>query len=159
MQICTLTQTHNHASIPPLSFLQAGCPSCHPASCVKALNLYQHCCCIRTIGVLIWIFINYSGTISAWVQWTDWGIFCWCISAPLYTIDIFFQCFYTLVEWQEGHPSGKTPVPLVLKGSFPEQVEDENQWGNWLTQIHLETCCRGGGILQWHSLDGTFTWV
>jgi len=27
MQICTLTQTHNHASIPPLSFLQAGCPS------------------------------------------------------------------------------------------------------------------------------------
>jgi len=24
MQICTLTQTHNHASIAPLSFLQAG---------------------------------------------------------------------------------------------------------------------------------------
>ena len=28
-QICTLTQTYNHTSIPPLSFLQAGCPSCH----------------------------------------------------------------------------------------------------------------------------------
>jgi len=27
MQICTLLQTDNHASIPPLSFLQAGCPS------------------------------------------------------------------------------------------------------------------------------------
>jgi len=24
MQICTLTQTHNHATNPPLSFLQAG---------------------------------------------------------------------------------------------------------------------------------------
>jgi len=23
---------HNHVSIPPLSFLQAGCPSCHPTA-------------------------------------------------------------------------------------------------------------------------------
>jgi len=30
MQVCTLLQTDNHASTPPLSFLQAGCPSCHP---------------------------------------------------------------------------------------------------------------------------------
>jgi len=33
-----LTQTHNCASIPPLSFLQAGCPSCHPTDSVKALK-------------------------------------------------------------------------------------------------------------------------
>jgi len=32
MQISTLPQTDNHASIPPLSFLQAGCPSCHPTN-------------------------------------------------------------------------------------------------------------------------------
>jgi len=32
MQICTLTQTHNHVNIPPLSFLQAGCPSCRPTN-------------------------------------------------------------------------------------------------------------------------------
>jgi len=38
MQICTLTQTHNHASIPPLSFLQAGCPSCSPTNSLKALK-------------------------------------------------------------------------------------------------------------------------
>jgi len=37
-QICTLTQTHNHASIPPLSFSQAGCPSCRPTNSVKALK-------------------------------------------------------------------------------------------------------------------------
>jgi len=30
MQICTSLQTNNHASTPPLSFLQAGCPSCRP---------------------------------------------------------------------------------------------------------------------------------
>jgi len=28
----------NHANIPPLSFLQAGCPSCHPTNSVKALK-------------------------------------------------------------------------------------------------------------------------
>jgi len=38
MQVCTLFQTDNHASTPPLSFLQAGCPSCHPANSVKALK-------------------------------------------------------------------------------------------------------------------------
>jgi len=38
MQICTLLQTDNHASTPPLSFLQAGCPSCRPTNSVKALK-------------------------------------------------------------------------------------------------------------------------
>ena len=38
MQVCTLLQTDNHASTPPLSFLQAGCPSCRPSNSVKALK-------------------------------------------------------------------------------------------------------------------------
>ena len=38
MQICTLLQTDNHASTPPLSFLQAGCPSCRPTNSVKAVK-------------------------------------------------------------------------------------------------------------------------
>jgi len=38
MQVCTSLQTGNHASIPPLSFLQAGCPSCRPTNSVKALK-------------------------------------------------------------------------------------------------------------------------
>jgi len=38
MQVCTLLQTGNHASTPPLSFLQAGCPSCRPTNSVKALK-------------------------------------------------------------------------------------------------------------------------
>jgi len=33
-----LTQTDNPSSIPPLSFLQAGCPSCQPANSIKALK-------------------------------------------------------------------------------------------------------------------------
>ena len=38
VQLCTSLQTDNHASTPPLSFLQAGCPSCRPTNSVKALK-------------------------------------------------------------------------------------------------------------------------
>jgi len=38
MQVCILLLTDNHASTPPLSFLQAGCPSCRPKNSVKALK-------------------------------------------------------------------------------------------------------------------------
>jgi len=38
MQVCTSHQTDNHTSTPPLSFLQAGCPSCRPNNSVKALK-------------------------------------------------------------------------------------------------------------------------
>jgi len=40
MQVCTLLQSDNHASTPPLSFLQAGCPSCRPTNSVKALKAF-----------------------------------------------------------------------------------------------------------------------
>ena len=39
MQVCTSLQTDNNASTPPLSFLQAGCPSCRPTNSVKALKV------------------------------------------------------------------------------------------------------------------------
>ena len=38
VQVCTLLQTDNHASTSPLSFLQAGCPSCRPTNSVRALK-------------------------------------------------------------------------------------------------------------------------
>ena len=38
MQVCISLQTDNHASTPPLSFLQARCPSCRPTNSVKALK-------------------------------------------------------------------------------------------------------------------------
>ena len=39
MQVCTSFQTDNHASTPPPSFFQAGCPSCCPANSIKALKM------------------------------------------------------------------------------------------------------------------------
>jgi len=38
IQVCTSLQSDNHASTPPLSFLQAGCPSCRPTYSIKALK-------------------------------------------------------------------------------------------------------------------------
>jgi len=46
MQVCTLLQTDNHTSTPPLSFLQAGCPSCRPTNSIKALKATA----LETIG-------------------------------------------------------------------------------------------------------------
>ena len=40
MQVCTSFQADNHASTPPLSFLQAGCPSCCPTNSIKALKAF-----------------------------------------------------------------------------------------------------------------------
>jgi len=39
--LCTSLQTDNHASITPLSYLQAGCPSCCPTNSVKALKVFK----------------------------------------------------------------------------------------------------------------------
>jgi len=39
MQVCTLLQTDSHSSTSPLSFLQAGCPSCNPTNSIKALKV------------------------------------------------------------------------------------------------------------------------
>ena len=42
MQVCISLQTDNHTSSPPLSFLQAGCPSCRPTNSVKPLKAKMH---------------------------------------------------------------------------------------------------------------------
>jgi len=50
MQDCTSLQSDNHASTPPLIFLQVGCPSCRPTNSDKAMKhclllvLYTHTC-------------------------------------------------------------------------------------------------------------------
>jgi len=43
MQVCISLQADNHASTPPLSFLQAGCPSCSPTNSVNALKALLSC--------------------------------------------------------------------------------------------------------------------
>ena len=54
MQVCTSLQTDNHASTPPLSFLQAGCPFCRPINSVKALKALSF-----RQGLKTWLFSRY----------------------------------------------------------------------------------------------------
>jgi len=64
MQVCTSLQTDNHASTPPLSFLQAGCPSCRPTNSVKALKaqtahtVYYHIYSMIAASILKYMFIT-----------------------------------------------------------------------------------------------------
>jgi len=47
VQVCTSLQIDNHSSTPPLSFLQAGCPSCrstNTTNSVKALKALKAIC-------------------------------------------------------------------------------------------------------------------
>jgi len=51
MQVCTLLQTDNHTSTPPLSLLQAGCPFCRPNNSIKAMKA-QACYKARNNNIL-----------------------------------------------------------------------------------------------------------
>ena len=61
--ICKSASHSNHASTPPLVFLQAGCPSCRPTNSVKALKAkacYWQCmrnvpCCTSTTNSRLYI--------------------------------------------------------------------------------------------------------
>ena len=49
MQVCTSLQTDSHSSTPPLSFLQAECPSCCLTNSIKALKALHPSTYSRTI--------------------------------------------------------------------------------------------------------------
>ena len=63
MQVCTSLQTDNHASIPPLSFLQAGCPSCRPTNSVNALKAGLFRQYAWTEGLVIYQITNIASLV------------------------------------------------------------------------------------------------
>ena len=76
VQVCTSLQTDNHAHTPPLSFLQAGCPSCRPTNSIKALKA---CKLLQREHVLI---ISAELLIMCWMHLTSFlnasGPVGWC---------------------------------------------------------------------------------
>jgi len=64
MQICTSPQT-DHAYTPPVSFLQAGCPSCCQTNSIKALKAMT----VVTVGEYLRSWE--SNTISFWQYCSD----------------------------------------------------------------------------------------
>jgi len=68
IQVCTLLQTDNHASTPPLSFysLQTGCPSCRPTNSIKALKASS----VNSMSVLT-IAVSYRRVKPVLIVGTD----------------------------------------------------------------------------------------
>jgi len=44
-----------------------------------------------------------------------------------------FSALTLLEGWHDGHSDRKNPVPLIPRGPLPENTDDANQRGNWLT--------------------------
>ena len=65
MQVCTSLQTDNHATTPPLSFLQARCPSCRPTNSVEALKKLST---NWTTGKQIRHLLSFWNTSKQWCQ-------------------------------------------------------------------------------------------
>ena len=84
MQVCTLLLTDNQASTPPVSFLQAGCPSCRPTNDIKALKAQKsplngcnssssstsmfYCCCLSYLVSNIMMFTTVSVGMATFTQ-------------------------------------------------------------------------------------------
>jgi len=94
-------QTDNHASIPPLGFLQAGCPFCRPANNVKALKAFlymcwQVCYCYFTPEGVQSIVMSLFVSLSIRITWKPCSRtkICW-VGPPMATLQyvVYFQ-FY-----------------------------------------------------------------
>ena len=108
MQFCTSLQTDNHTNTPPLSFLQARCPSCHPTNSVKALKV----CSLHNRAYMIWwhralTTVTYSSACT--VQ--DLLICCFCQTGPS-SLNCMYLPAYLL------HDSIHAIIVLVIKSSY-----------------------------------------
>jgi len=67
MQVCTSLQTDNHASTPPLTFLQAGCPSCRLTMSMywRQVDLYNG---RKTVAVVVARIYNYVAGVTTHMQ-------------------------------------------------------------------------------------------
>ena len=98
MQVCTSSQTDNHASNPPLSFLQAGCPSCHPYNSVKALKaiLAVQCLWRAAFAFKVWEFL--AGCLQ-----------CECVSIPAHSDNLCGNNLRPTVETTPTRTGKLTP--------------------------------------------------
>jgi len=116
MQVCTSLQADNHASTPPLSFLQAKCPFCRPTNSNKALKGYNLVIKSRCSGnkslrrdELQSVFLG-----SWWiVKW--WGQ--WLISVPQLSQWFEFPSLL-LVGWQDSIQSANCSFSYLLMFCF-----------------------------------------
>ena len=104
MQVCTSLQTDNHASTPPLSFLQAGCPSCHPTNSVKALKAINKL--TETIPLIVYSLFS-KPVISCFASRAS------STAGP--TLDVVNPNFGLLPTWNGSLPSSTSELLVTLE--------------------------------------------
>jgi len=102
MQVCTSLQADNHASTPPLSFLQARCPSCRPTNSVKALK--------AALSIKVQIRIIYSDTDSAFSALTLFRKGIWPVKTELWCAGMVI----CLELGADLHVAQLMPLPLTV---------------------------------------------
>jgi len=117
MQACTSLQTDNHASTPPLSFLQAGCPSCHPTNSVKAPMASER-------------LLKIEREISPWVWYLPFGPPFTHVLFIVTAGELFAQCPL------DGYPS--TAMEQVLDSSRYFVIRIQDELGSWFTSSNRQ---------------------
>jgi len=107
-QICTSPQTDNHANIPPLSFLQAGCPSCPQPTASKHWR-HQQC-------------QSNEGKTNTGLNQVRFRALHWLsdISKAI--------CIMWVIRYERRHKGSNVPS----HSSKLDKAKDEIWWFNWL---------------------------
>ena len=142
MQVCTSLQTDNHTGTPPLRFLQAGYPSCHPTNSVKALKaqtpVTNHIYSMTAASILEYVFITVTcreETVLTFLQ-------SFCIRSIASAIRITaYQipglCMTSRSDFQDfPGQNHRTTGPGNFTNTIPEL---SRRHGNPVTGL---TCCR-----------------
>ena len=106
IQVCTLLQTVNHASTPPLSFLQAGCPSCPRASHAQSAEMRPVGTCVMWSCGLCVLSVEHNHKPYK-IGWTDRDAIFWLpnhsaveMKAPNYHVYNFIAVKLLQSSWQ-----------------------------------------------------------
>ena len=135
MQVCTSLQTDNHACTPPLSFLQAGCPSCCPTNSVKALK-----------G---WYRSNLWWKHSAWLFLQNWWrtvVVQWSVVVCHRRQEDYSAAEQLQTELDSSHASIASPLEVYVQ--CREALHDRVKQLQYLVDLHdklhmvmMSACC------------------
>ena len=112
MQVCTSVQTDNHTSTPPLSFLQAVCPSCCPTDSFNALKALQWCCYTNLVVYIFPPSMTRSSQGPSFVP----SFLCICVSVCVFQAMLNHWTKKIIVE--EGHTVAQLVHILYVSACF-----------------------------------------
>ena len=155
MQVCTSLQTDNHASTPPLSFLQAGCPSWRPISSVKALKALQKKWHKKLKPRLVAFSVTftrhcdvgYALKCTVLLHWLYFGIFRFCVCHNRFSSSIVFRLLlsrkfvWTVYDSDFGWSRSLNKLEARRSKLIETNVGDLQRWSRDWANIYVNYIC------------------